>query len=1739
LKKLLSILFILISICSFSQQNGNEWINFSQRYFKIPIYKTGIHRLDYLTIKTTLFNLGINVSTIPTSEFQVFGREKEIPLFIEDGNDGFLNTDDYIEFYAEKNDSWLDSLVYESSDYVPDPYYSLFNDTIRYYLTWNNQTNGLRMQEEVAINFNSYNPIDYCWGESYIKYNSSYSLGEQLEGLSSPLFEEGEGWVGPVHTKGNSYDEVLATNNPYPSPNSAKARVTIVSSNSVVPVPPVNPPLPNHNTKIFYNNNLIIDSSYFGFKKINFEFPITSVSNNSTITHEISAIGQGSDRQHITEITIWYPHTFDFNGDSTYTFGIPYNSQSNKSRIDFSNLNQAVSNPILYVLNDQLKRVKVIYNNSNGQVLVPNSSNGDSSICFIVDSTHFIPVNQLNPINGSGYFRDLNSLNLNEAYVIISHEKLMPAAIDYSSYRSSQYDTAVINIEELYHQFGGGIYLHPLSIKRFIKMTMDEWNTWPSHLFLIGKSITLAPQAFTGNHPRNNASLYNQCLVPTFGYPSSDNHFSVGLDANSKGFSIPIGRMSCSSSSRVLSYLDKIISYEQEQNSSSIYSLNNKEWQKNIIHFGGGSDSTEQNYINSWLSNFKTTIEDTLYGGFVHNFNKDPFSSTLNNNDFQLVSSLLENGVSLITFFGHSSSSNGFSQNIDSPENWNNEGKYPLVIGIGCYSGDVHNPDTTNFSQSLISPSNEGAIGFISTIKQGITPYTNQYVSFLYDRIANDGYGKTIGQQMKMNIDYIDDFTSGINWNPIYQSNYNGMSLQGDPAVKPNHHDKPEIVLDSTRVWFEPSSINLSIDTFELKIVITNIGRGFNDSMNLEIIRHYPNGNNEIISQNISGVNYLDTVSVKIPVNPNISVGFNQFEISVDLPLSQIDEQYDEFNNNRINKTIIILSNSIEPIWPYEYAIIGNQIDTLKGSTMNPFESLNNYIFEIDTTNDFNSPFKKYQEVLSEGGVIEALPNNWLNFSTNSSSPLFFNDSTVYYWRCSPDSSTLDWKESSFQYIQDKWGWGQSHFFQFRNNSYLNINYNKPARKFDFAPSISKLEVTTNVNFVTGAQYTGTNWSLGGDVMDYGGWFVPSIIIGVVDNNTLKPWCVENPSGNSCEDCHSFHCVGQWNGVTSICPTSSGSGHMGRNRCLKFFIFDSWDTTRLNALTSFLNNYIPDSNYIVAYSYVPDNFAWSNYDLYDRWPQSLFDAFTDLGASGLYPGLHNCGFAFIAQKGNPSSALEVYSDTIYGPVGDPSYSLSLETNVYGNDISGYITSTKAGPALKWDKIYWQQHASEIPSDDSSRLKIYGLTFNNIKTLLIDNIFSNKDEIDISTIIDPLIYPKIQLEAFTIDSTNSTPLQIDKWQILYDPVPELALNPKRGFYFNVEQNGIEEGDSIKFAIAIENISKFDMDSLLVEYNSYDETFNSTSINYSRQDSLKAGAVLMDTLTYSSTNLSGDNNIWVTANPKNNSSGIQDQPEQFYFNNILQTNYKVLEDLINPVLDVTFDGFHILNNDIISPNPFIVISLDDENEFLLLNENTDTSNFSIHILKPNSNTWERLYFTNFQGEELMTFFPANNEKNKCRIEFNPTFTFDGKYSLKVQARDKKNNYSGDSEYQIDFEVITSSSISNIYNYPNPFSTKTHFVFTLTGSFFPDELLIQIFSVSGKIIKEINVNDIGSIKIGHNKTDFFWDGRDEFGDLLANGVYFYKVIAKVNGEDIEHRPTSGDHSFKKGFGKMYLLR
>ena len=164
------------------------------------------------------------------------------------------------------------------------------------------------------------------------------------------------------------------------------------------------------------------------------------------------------------------------------------------------------------------------------------------------------------------------------------------------------------------------------------------------------------------------------------------------------------------------------------------------------------------------------------------------------------------------------------------------------------------------------------------------------------------------------------------------------------------------------------------------------------------------------------------------------------------------------------------------------------------------------------------------------------------------------------------------------------------------------------------------------------------------------------------------------------------------------------------------------------------------------------------------------------------------------------------------------------------------------------------------------------------------------------------------------------------------------------------------------------------------------------------------------------------------------------------------------------------------------------------------------------------------------------------NTATIDFFPFLPEDGEYELIVKGEDKSGNKAGVIEYKVTFMVINKSMISNLLNYPNPFTTSTAFVFTLTGSQIPQNMRIQIMTMTGKIVREITQQELGPIHVGRNITEFKWDGTDQYGQKLANGVYLYRVITNLNGKSIEkYKEESGqtDKYFKSGYGKMYLMR
>jgi flagellar hook assembly protein FlgD len=95
-----------------------------------------------------------------------------------------------------------------------------------------------------------------------------------------------------------------------------------------------------------------------------------------------------------------------------------------------------------------------------------------------------------------------------------------------------------------------------------------------------------------------------------------------------------------------------------------------------------------------------------------------------------------------------------------------------------------------------------------------------------------------------------------------------------------------------------------------------------------------------------------------------------------------------------------------------------------------------------------------------------------------------------------------------------------------------------------------------------------------------------------------------------------------------------------------------------------------------------------------------------------------------------------------------------------------------------------------------------------------------------------------------------------------------------------------------------------------------------------------------------------------------------------------------------------------------------------------------------------------------------------------------------------------------------------ISGIRNYPNPFGAETTFIYELSKD--ANAVSIVIYTSGGR---RVRILDGLSAQEGYNEA--MWDGRDETGARLSNGVYFYKVRVASDEEQIQ------------AYGRMAILR
>src|SRR5262249_25949671 len=224
---------------------------------------------------------------------------------------------------------------------------------------------------------------------------------------------------------------------------------------------------------------------------------------------------------------------------------------------------------------------------------VPNS--GGEKVCYVSGTGNILspagiaPVNSLFAGTQATKFTNFSSSTIatDSAYVIITSSPLWNAAASYQAYRGSKFNTLLVDVDELYDQFAYGIRKHPLAIKNFARYMMSVWTApplskiKPSYIFIIGKGYSPIDMRVT-------PAVYNNCIVPSMGYPSSDNLLTSGNGFPQQHFipNIAIGRLAALNQAQVSNYLHKVAEYEAAETA-----VPPPPWMKEILHFGGGDDA--------------------------------------------------------------------------------------------------------------------------------------------------------------------------------------------------------------------------------------------------------------------------------------------------------------------------------------------------------------------------------------------------------------------------------------------------------------------------------------------------------------------------------------------------------------------------------------------------------------------------------------------------------------------------------------------------------------------------------------------------------------------------------------------------------------------------------------------------------------------------------------------------------------------------------------------------------------------------------------------------------------------------------------------------------------------------------------------------------------------------------------------------------------------------------------------
>lgn len=229
----------------------------------------------------------------------------------------------------------------------------------------------------------------------------------------------------------------------------------------------------------------------------------------------------------------------------------------------------------------------------------------------------------------------------------------------------------------------------------------------------------------------------------------------------------------------------------------------------------------------------------------------------------------------------------------------------------------------------------------------------------------------------------------------------------------------------------------------------------------------------------------------------------------------------------------------------------------------------------------------------------------------------------------------------------------------------------------------------------------------------------------------------------------------------------------------------------------------------------------------------------------------------------------------------------------------------------------------------------------------------------------------------------------------------------------------------------------------------------------------------------------------------------------------TDPNAVADDMGPQVEVYMNTEDFVFGSVVDPKPTLLVKLSDDNGINVVGNSIG------HDLEGvlNEDTQNALLLNDFYESEL-------DDYTKGTVRYPMNELPEGRHRIEVKAWDVANN---SATGYTEFVVAGSGEVAlqHVLNYPNPFTDRTCFQFDHNLANQEVDILIQIYTVAGRLVKTLQQTMVTDGALRQDDC-LEWDGRDDFGDQLARGVYLYKVKVRALGTGLQAR--TGESEFEK---------